>query len=84
MLAHRTHFDEHPTREYFAARGGAPADGDSAKITSGAPGDNRYTLSPDLKADFDEIWRKLITPRFGFEDYPALRQAISGLAPPKG
>ena len=39
----------------------------------------QYILSPELEQEFDMIWDKMITQRFGFKDYSELRVAIGEL-----
>jgi len=79
MLAHKTHFDEHPVRFYSEKFCGLPPNGDSSKVTEGTPNLAHYQLSPAVKGDLDVIWREMIEARFGFNDYAALRAAIGQL-----
>lgn len=80
MLAHKSHFDDHLLQQHFERRGGVAVPLDTAKVTPGAPDDPRYQLSQSLKDELDAAWRETLTPRFGFEDYAALRDAFATLA----
>lgn len=79
MLAHGHQFDERHMREIGGKRAGLPPPIDSRKVTLGASSESRYQLSPALKKELDDIWREQIQPRFGFEDYGELCQALREL-----
>lgn len=76
MLAHQHQFDEHHLREIGGKRAGLPPPIHSNKVTPGASDDARYKLSPALKQELDEIWREQVEPKFGFQNYEELRQAL--------
>ena len=79
MLAHGHQFDERHMQEIGGKRAGLPPAIDSKKVTPGTSNEARHQLSPALKKELDDIWREQIQPRFGFEYYDELRQALREL-----
>jgi hypothetical protein len=79
MLAHKHHFDEHPTAQYLEKRANLPTPISAHKVTPGPLDEARYQLSPLHKAMLDDIWREQITPRFGLARYDDLRQSLREL-----
>ena len=84
MLAHRHQFDERPLRRRLEERGVIPFNVEASKVTPGASGAARYTLSPELREELETIWQEHLTPKFGFEHYEELRQALRELQREKG
>jgi hypothetical protein len=79
MLAHQHQFDASHMRRAGEERVGLPPNGDSAKVTLGAPTDARYQLPPALKQELDEIWWEQVQRRFGLQNYGELRHALRRL-----
>lgn len=79
MLAHKSHFDDHLMQAHIEQQGRVPASPTATKVMPAPSDPERYQLSSELKGEFEEIWDKMITQRFGFKDYSALRTAIAGL-----
>jgi hypothetical protein len=76
MLANSTHFDEHPMQEYCEKISVTPASPTATKVMPKSSNPERYILSSELIQEFDVIWDKMITQRFGFKDYSELQIAI--------
>ena len=77
MLAHKDKFDDKLMRERSERLSGLPPGSDSAKVRKGEVGEHRQELSPEISAGLDEIWRREITPRFGFAHYEDLAAALA-------
>lgn len=54
-----------------------PAGSDSRKVRDGKVGSHKAVLSPAFIAELADVWREMITPRFGFDDYSALLTMLS-------
>jgi hypothetical protein len=46
-------------------------------VVTGRVGDAKVGLSEDLKQQLDEAWQEYVTPQLGYQNYQALREAIS-------
>ena len=79
MLAHKHHFDEHPTAQHLKKRANLPTPISAHKVTPVLLDETRYQLSPLHKAMLDDIWREQITSRFGLASYDNLRQSLREL-----
>jgi len=77
MLGISDKFNERHLVEKGGARAGLPPPIDSKKVTAGARDDARYRLRPELREMFAGYWREIITARFGFANYEALRRAVA-------
>lgn len=76
MLAHHEKFNERHIRDIGGKRAGLPPPISSSKVTAGVADDARYKLPVQLKQELDEIWQEQVKPKFGFENYEELRQAL--------
>jgi hypothetical protein len=76
MLAHKDRFDDLMMRKVSEERGRLPAGGDSAKVRKGGVGGYRHELPPNLAAEMDAMWAKVITSKLGFADYSALEREL--------
>jgi len=76
MLAHKDQFDEKHSIEICGKRAGLPSSNDSHKVTSGVSNDAQYQLSPHLKKELDNNWKKLVQPKFGFDSYQDMCQEL--------
>ena len=79
MLARTHQFDDHLIAQRLEKLAKLPPPISSSKVTPGPDGESQYELSAAQKATLDDIWREQITPRFGFNRYDDLRQALQEL-----
>ena len=77
MLEHKDRFDDRLMRDRSVEVAGLPADSDSAKVRSGAVGESRQHLCPEVIAALDAVWRERITGELGFENYAAMIAAMN-------
>ncbi|HZC15475.1 MAG TPA: sulfotransferase domain-containing protein [Caulobacteraceae bacterium] len=76
MLEHKDRFDDFLMRRVSETRGGLPPGSDSAKVRKGGVGGHVKELPPDLAAEMDAIWTRVVTPRTGFANYAELDAAL--------
>ncbi|MFI4949499.1 MAG: sulfotransferase domain-containing protein [Caulobacterales bacterium] len=72
MLAHKDRFDDLLMRQASEVRCNLPAGSDSAKVRKGGSGQGKAELTPELMAQLDAQWTRIVTPATGFADYAAL------------
>jgi len=72
MTARKDKYDDRLMRERSEQVAGLPEGSDSAKVRSGVVGSFARELPATVIAELDEIWRSVVTPRFGAGSYAEL------------
>ena len=69
MSANRSKYDDLLMRERGEAVAELPAGGESSKVAAGRVGQHRHAFSPELTAEFDEVWADTLGVDLGLPDY---------------
>jgi len=80
MNAHKDKFDESIVRKLSEIRGHLPAGSETSKVRSGHAGVHKAELPAEIGAELDEIWRRDITLRFGFESFEEFDVSVRSLS----
>ena len=75
MNEHNSHFDDHYLLNSRRVACNLPDDVTTSKVRSGKSGGDKG-LSDEIIATLDKMWDEVITAKYGFADYQALREAI--------
>ncbi len=76
MLQHKDRFDDAMLRSLTEERFDLPPGSDSAKVRQGEVGSHRGSLSPEVIAALDAVWKKEITEPLGYKTYESLIDAL--------
>jgi hypothetical protein len=79
MLEHKGCFDDLMMRQLSEARCNLPPGSDTAKVREGRVGGHVRELPPEIAAEMDAAWTRLVAPATGFADYAALEAALRQL-----
>jgi hypothetical protein len=79
MLEHKDRFDDLMMRQLSEARCNLPPGSDTAKVREGRVGGHVRELPPEIAAEMDAAWTRLVAPATGFADYAALEAALRQL-----
>ena len=79
MLQHKDRFDDALLRARSEAVCNLPAGSDSAKVRRGIAGESAGLSNESIQA-LKTVWQTEITATLGYEDYPAMRQALNNSA----
>ena len=72
MRSHDSHFDDNFLRDWRSEALAVPRDNSSSEVSSAESASDRPEPSEQLIADMQERWQLEVSPRVGFQDYPAL------------
>jgi hypothetical protein len=72
MLKHKEKFADPLMRKAAAVRCGLPFDSDAAKVRQGGSGSGVRELPPQVTAELDQMWERLVAPVTGTPDYESL------------
>jgi hypothetical protein len=79
MFDHKDRFDDLMMRQLSEARCNLPPGSDTAKVREGRVGGHVRELPPEIAAEMDAAWTRLVAPATGFADYAALEAALRQL-----